>query len=341
MSETSRSLRSLSPDDNLPPVEPPSAGFLVQLFVIPGVIVAIIVVVWLLFHWLAHMGADPKQYIAQLRGSADTRWQAAANLAGSLHGEGGDAIKSDATVAADLAAILDDEITAGSMEEGPIKMRIFLSYALGEFRVAAPLPTLIKAAETQRDVKEIDVRRAAAQALAVLVSNLKDSSLPVKYPKLVPTLIDASKSDNDNLRTEAAFALGVFDDRAVTARLNAMLDDPHPAARFNAAGFFARRGDEAALPVIVEMLDPDQTLALKDEQKKAYNGKRIMINVNGLRNLVALNLAQPGLDLSKAHTAVEQLTKSELPEIRDNALDTKRKLAGAKSKSEAPNTGNR
>ena len=32
-----------------PPVEPPSAKFIVQLFVVPGLIVAVIVGAWLLF----------------------------------------------------------------------------------------------------------------------------------------------------------------------------------------------------------------------------------------------------------------------------------------------------
>src|SRR5690242_4176808 len=105
MSETSRPSSSLSPDDALPPVEPPSAGFLVQLFVIPGVIVVIIVVVWLLFSWLANMGNDPAQYIKKLRGNAETRFQAASNLAGSLNGEAGNKIKSDPKEATDLAAV--------------------------------------------------------------------------------------------------------------------------------------------------------------------------------------------------------------------------------------------
>ena len=50
--------RAISPDD-LPPVEPPSAGFLVQLFLVPALIVGIIVCVWLAFHWLAQLGNDP------------------------------------------------------------------------------------------------------------------------------------------------------------------------------------------------------------------------------------------------------------------------------------------
>ncbi len=289
-------------------------------------IVAIIVVVWLLFHWLAQMGNDPRQYVRKLRGNAETRWQAASNLAGSLQGEAGDEIKRDAAVATELATILDEEITAGSMEDRPINMRIFLSRALGEFRVEAPVPTLIKAASTERDEKEIDVRRAAVQGLAVLTSNLKDPSLPAKHSQLIPALVEASKSDNERLRAEAAFALGMFDDAAANARLKAMLDDPNPDARFNAAGFLARQGDETALPIITEMLDPDQKLALKNEKEEAHRGKRMVVNVNGLHALQKLHTAKPELDLAGVQSAVERLTRSDLPEVRDSALETQRKL---------------
>ncbi|MCC7083617.1 MAG: HEAT repeat domain-containing protein [Pirellulales bacterium] len=333
MSETTPLPSSLLPDDALPPVEPPSAGFLVQLFVIPGVIVAIIVAVWLLFHWLANMGNDPEQYIKKLRGNSDMRWQAASNLAGSLHGEAGDQIKANPKQAAELAAILDEEITAGRMDEKPVNMRIFLCRALGEFRVPEALPILIKAASTQRDEKEIDVRRAAVQGLAVIASNLADPSLSKKYPTLVPTIVDASRSDNDQLRTEAAFALGQLDDAAAAERLKAMLDDPHVDARFNAAGFLARRGDGVVLPVLLEMLDPDQALATRDEKKEAQNGKRILVNINGLRNLVELKRANPSLDITDAMKAVEVLTHSELPEVRDHALDAQRKLKASTAKS--------
>jgi hypothetical protein len=43
---------------SLPPVEPPTATFILQLFLIPLTIVASVVVLWLLFSWMAHMGRD-------------------------------------------------------------------------------------------------------------------------------------------------------------------------------------------------------------------------------------------------------------------------------------------
>ena len=158
--------KTFAEGDTLPPVEPPSAGFLVQLFVIPGVIVTIIVVVWLLFHWLAAMGNDPREYVRKLRGNNEVRWQAAVNLAGALHGQAADDITRDREVADELGQILDEEIKAGSLDERPINMRIYLCRALGEFRVDAAIAPLVRALSTQRDEAEIAVRRAAVHGLA-------------------------------------------------------------------------------------------------------------------------------------------------------------------------------
>ncbi|MGC4002477.1 MAG: hypothetical protein QM811_04775 [Pirellulales bacterium] len=69
MSETS----PYSPDKNLPPVEAPTVGFLMKLFFIPGIIVSVIVGVWMLFTWLAHMGSDPQQELKTLRGNSSAQ----------------------------------------------------------------------------------------------------------------------------------------------------------------------------------------------------------------------------------------------------------------------------
>src|SRR5581483_9884282 len=89
MSQSSPEPRGLSPDDVLPPVEPPSAGFILQLFIVPGVIVVIIVMVWLMFHWLVQQGNDPEAYVAALQRNNEARWQAAVNLANALRNERG------------------------------------------------------------------------------------------------------------------------------------------------------------------------------------------------------------------------------------------------------------
>ena len=320
--------KTFAPDDTLPPVEPPSAGFLVQLFVIPGAIVTIIVVVWLLSHWLAAMGNDPREYVRKLRGNNEVRWQAAVNLAGALHGAAANDITQDAEMAGELGQILEEEINAGSMDERPINMRIYLCRALGEFRVDAAIAPLIRALSTQRDPAEIAVQRAAVHGLASLAANLNSASPSWHSSDLVAALVASSKADDDLLRAESAFALGVLDDPQALDRLDAMLDDPHPDARFNATTGLARHGQLAALPVLLEMVNPDQTLAMKEETgAENRKQKRIIVNVNGLHGIQELAEADPTADLSKAEAAVELLTKSDLPEVREIAVKVKENLA--------------
>lgn len=153
--------RGLSPDDALPPVEPPSAGFILQLFIVPGVIVLVVVTIWLMFSWLAQKGNDSDAFVRALSRNNEARWQAAFNLAKELGAERGSKnpkLTVDGKLARQLADILDREIDSGSMDEKPVTLRIFLCLALGEFRVDGGLPTLIKAAQTQRDDKEGDAR---------------------------------------------------------------------------------------------------------------------------------------------------------------------------------------
>jgi len=115
MSSQQPTPRPPAPDD-LPPVQPPSAGFLVQLFVVPGIIVAIIVVVWVLVDWLAHMESDPQKYVDGLRRNGDDAWRQADNLAEMLHSSRGNELKGNARLAATLAEILDERIAAGKMD---------------------------------------------------------------------------------------------------------------------------------------------------------------------------------------------------------------------------------
>ncbi len=93
MSDYSRPSEPISAGDALPPVQPPSAGFILQLFVVPGIIVVVIVLVWLMFNWVARTGNDPDEYVAALRRNNANRWQAAFGLAGSDRAEQGAAAR--------------------------------------------------------------------------------------------------------------------------------------------------------------------------------------------------------------------------------------------------------
>ena len=137
----------------MPPVEPPSAGFILQLFLVPGVIVVVVVMIYLLFSWLAHKGSDAKDLVRALGRNNEARWQAAFNLANDLRAERGSknpALTNDPELAKDLADILDREIESGNTDQNSITLRIYLCRALGEFRVTKGLPALLKAADASQ-----------------------------------------------------------------------------------------------------------------------------------------------------------------------------------------------
>ena len=186
--------RPVAPNDSLPPVEPPSAGFLVQLFLVPAIIVAIIVCVWLAFHWLAHLGNDTQAYVRTLRRSNEGRWQAALNLANDLRGPGGAALKTDETLASELGRILSDEVTSGRSGEQSETLRLYLCRALGEFAIPAAADPLITQAERVADPQ---TSRAAVEALAVLTTNLVAAGRAAEAPPgIVSAVVTASRSDD-------------------------------------------------------------------------------------------------------------------------------------------------
>src|SRR5438309_7772813 len=71
---------------DLPPVEAPSAGFVLQLFVIPAVVVAVVIVVWLLFGKLAGGERDAMEYVRQLR-HPSANWRSAFELASLIQND--------------------------------------------------------------------------------------------------------------------------------------------------------------------------------------------------------------------------------------------------------------
>jgi len=286
MAEPAR--RVVTQNDSLPPVEPPSAGFLVQLFLVPAIIVGIIVAVWIAFHWLAQLGNDPEGYLKALRRPTEGRWQAALNLANDLRGPGGAAFKQDATLATQLAGILSDEVASGRPRAagyGGEQSRALCDYlcrALGEFAVPeAATPLVARAA----DVAEPRIARSAVEALAVLSSTLTAAGRGLPDAAAAgAALLEASKSDDAGLRSAASFALGVVGGEAAADRLVALEGDAVDDVRFNAATGLARLGRPEAYATLTEMLAlPDVAVAAGDEAAQAGRYRRALIVVNALK----------------------------------------------------------
>ena len=319
MADFSEPRKVLTSDDVLPPVEPPSAGFIVQLFVVPAIIVVIIVMLWMAFHWLDQMGSEPRVYLQQIEQDNANSWFAANKLAEELRTN--ESLKDDRAVARQLATMLEAQITAAHMDDDKIRLRIFLCKALGEFHVSDGLPALLKAATTQRQPVEDDVRRSAIEAVALLIGNAPQSLARQQLTvEALPTLLAASRDDSPRVREPAAFALGAIGGQQPIARLVEMLGDTHANTRYNAATGLARHGNSACVKVLAEMLDVAELQLDAGEAEglnqvevgQARDFKRALIGINGMRAIAQLRKADPQADMTALRTAVQGLLDSKL-----------------------------
>jgi hypothetical protein len=337
--------RPITQDDSLPPVEPPNAAFLVQLFLVPGIIVAIIVAVWLAFHWLAHLGSDPQAYVRTLRRDNEGRWQAALNLANDLRGPGGAALKSDATLAAELGRILADEAASGRTGEQSQTLRLYLCRALGEFatpEAAAPL------LERARDHGDAQTSRAAVEALAVLATNLAAAGRPLDDgAAAVDAVVAASRTDDARLRSACGFTLGVLGGDEAVERLVQLVGDQADDVRSNAALALARQGRDEAYAPLGEMLalaDPGAgpgAAAGGEEEAAAQSRryKRALVVVNALRGVALLVDATHAAPPGNVVERVRQLEQDPVSDVRSSAKALLEKVTRLSAAGSTPSGG--
>ena len=310
--------RPLPADEMLPPVEPPDAGFLLQLFVVPAVIVTVVVCLWLLVTSLASSDSeDPAKIISALRGSNQNRWQQAYELASMLQIEQRyPKLKRNAELAGELAKLLDEEIDAGQTDENSVKLRCFLCAALGSFQVDEGLDVLLKAA---RDDPERDVRRDAINAIAVRAQHLAtgEESRPLEHEELVGTFVALANQPDNLIRSQTAFALGVMTlpedaDSRLTAELEKLADDLYSDARYNAALALARKGNLRAVDAVVEMLDRDaiEISIAREDIPVQQTHKRNTILRNALEAADSLLEKNSQVDLPELRAAVEQFVET-------------------------------
>ena len=327
----------LSSDELLPPVEPPSAGFLLQLFVVPAVIVAAVVLLWFTIESLARSGEqDPEKIIRALRSSNQARFQQAKELADMLRQPERYKLNANRALAEGLATLLAEKVEAGDDAEAEVTMRIFLAMALGEFHVDAGLPALV---QTARGDPQRDVRRRAINAIAVLASGLAELRPPqyLASEELIATLTTLADDQDELIRSETAFALGVVAvapgaDPRLTAALEELADDPYTDARFNAAIGLARLGSPQAAAALAEMLDPESLASsLAGEQamtpetteaqlraKKAYKRDTILGNALSAIDQLATSQSLSPADRAALDAALEKFIAA-APAMQDPA----------------------
>lgn len=315
------------PLTDLPPVEAPSAGFIVQLFVIPAVVVAVVIVVWLLFGKLAGGERDAMEYVRLLR-SPSAHWRAAYELA-SL-------IQNDPKLAGDpkLLGELTDLLAHDLEQDQSPELTQYVALTLGAFqtldaqrndgRKVDPLAVLAQALAPKHPA---EVRRAAAISLAKQAARVEGQ---IDNPAAIAALGQASDDSDPELRQFAVYALGFFGGEKPPQFLRERLKDPDCFVRYNAAIALGRRGDDQARGNFREMLSPadlNKTISLPAPEK---HNKIEAIELEALSALqTSIEHKQPEL-ASSLKDDVSALSKSGLASVRNKALAVLKSLPGAR-----------
>src|SRR5438128_2689760 len=163
---------------DLPPVEPPSGRFIVQLFVVPGLIVAAIVGVWLLIGRLASAEQDWQKLVQDLKSRNEhRRGRAAHGLATALAAEqrrsgDGPRLATNPQVARELSDFLAEALKSSVQDEAAIEQQKYLLRVLGLLDVPdVVLPVLSEALQPTRDR---EVRHFAVLSVATIAQRAND-----------------------------------------------------------------------------------------------------------------------------------------------------------------------
>ena len=255
--------------EELPPVTPPSAGYIIQLFLIPALIVAAVVSVWALFGKLADSETDWRQMVSELGSSNEhRRWRAALGLAQLLRNselapkEGEVPLAEQPIVVEGLTQLLKESLATKSNSDEEIRHQEFLARTLGSLNADdTVLPILAQAMSPDND---IDVRKSALMSVAAIagrhfeqITNYDSAHQPGvgigerQLPLTEPTISDeatlqqlklAAQDQDPVIRHLAGFAIGSVSGPDAMASLKVMLDDSDSNARANAAIGLARNG---------------------------------------------------------------------------------------------------
>jgi len=302
---------------DLPPVEAPSAGFIVQLFVIPAVIVAVVIVVWLLFGKLAGGERDAMEYVEQLR-SPSAHWRAAYELASLIQND--PKLANDPKLLGELTDLLEHDL---DQKESP-DLTQYVALTLGAFqtldatsggRKRDPIAVLARTLDAKQPTP---VRLAAAISLAKHAARL-DGRLD--DPAAIKALEQAGEDPNIGLRQAAAYALGFFGGADSTRVLRDRLKDVDCYTRYNAAVALGRRGDLQSQGVFREMLRTDDLNKVIDIASPSEKHNKVeAIQLEALQALeYAADHKVPALTQA-LRPEIEALTKSGLASIRTRAL---------------------
>jgi hypothetical protein len=244
--------------EDLPPVRPPSAGFILQLFLVPALIVVVVIGVWALFGKMAAGEEDWRKQLGELRSdNVHRRWRGANGLAQLIaadaqRGARSEQLTANREIASELAGFLKSELDSSSQTDDDLKRQTFLMLTLARMSVPdVALPVLQAAAQPSRSG---EIRGKALEAIAVIVWNMSEAKTPIGDPQLEKELLAATHDATPAIRQRGAYALALLQTPTAAHRLTVLLDDADAMTRLNAAIGLARSNSTAGLSVFKAVL---------------------------------------------------------------------------------------
>jgi len=324
----------------LPEVQPPTTGFILQLFIIPGLIVFMIVLVWLMIGWVSDASSTPQEYLAEIKKGRSNSWQQALALAQTLQKD--PQSKNDPELARQIAeylnTLLDQALppekdassekakqTRDERAEGA-RLRQYLCIALSNFSaIDLTLPVLLKAAniDSGDDENEIKVRVAALNSIAKLAENSKNLE-SLHRPEVLTALLIASEDDQSVIVNSSIMALGMLQTDEAVERLEEMaLEGQLPNVRYNIGTALARNGRESSVELLLEMLQPDKIDPLPDapeerkltaqERQQRRELEKSLVVLAALQAVPLLVEKNEQIDRAPLIAVIEKLPASDMP----------------------------
>jgi len=339
--ESIQSPESVAAED-LPPVEPPSARFILQLFLVPGLIVAAVIGVWALFGKISSSEQDWRQQIVEMRSNNEhRRWRGANGMAQMLRadielGSDGQQLSRNPAIARELTGLLTDLLEEPGSDKELISQQSFVTTTLGWLDAhKIVLPVLLSATEPQRD--EI-VRAGAIRSLALIAGRADRDGTRLSLPAVSDRLIEAAQDPSPLIRQLCAYTMALIDGPGVEQRLRIMLEDGEQNTRVNAAIALARRNSTAGMPVFLSILktagqpvNPDLMDGDSEMLRQTQAEKQAAINavslVNVLQALEDIHTELDSTQLSEIRSLIEPVAEGySISRIRIRAQETLRRL---------------
>lgn len=286
MTDAPSAARAETRDDDLPPVQPPSAGFIVQLFVVPALIVLAVVAVWTLFGRLAIGEQDWRRLVQDLESAnPHVHKRAMFGLAQLLDADQrlkhrGQQLAANPEIARALVTQFERSLNQTAPDDETLSLQVYLSRALGLLDVpATTVPVLIRALEPQR---QTEIRKGAVTSLALIAGRALERGEPLGE-MAIAALSELSQDADPTLRRPAAFTLGLTPSPAAVDRLQVLLADADVMTAVNAAVALARQQSTAGFEVFVRALE-----TIPPAQNPVAQQETLLIQKNVLHAIAGL-----------------------------------------------------